>query len=174
MDYIKVNKIRNSFAGSLMILLAALFFTGCYGFTSGTVPEHLKTIYIANIEDNSGYGDPENRDLLTRYIVDEFRNDNTFSLVDRGGDAKIYIKIKSIRDNTVTLSPGELETERKIEIRCHAEYYDAVKKKTIWRQDFSNSQLYELASEMTARKEAIDKALGQISEDILFAVVSDW
>ena len=167
-------KLSKRFYLYAILISVALLLPSCYGFTSGTVAEHLKTIYIATIEDNSGYGDPLNRTQLTQYILDRFRNDNTLELVDRNGDAKLFIKISSITEQSIAVNQNELESEKKVVVKCNAEYYDAVKKQQIWKQSFSNFQVYEIANAFTAKKEAIDKALDQISEDIFFAVVSNW
>lgn len=155
-------------------IFVAVYLAGCYSFTGGTVPDHLKELYIATVNDNSGYGNPAYRSTLTENLIEKFRKDSPFRLVDRGGDARLEVTIASISDQTTTVSPGELETERKINVNCEAVYYDRVKNKEIWKKSFSNTQLYELASAQAARNEAVNLALAQISDDILLAVVSGW
>ena len=148
--------------------------SGCYSFTGGSIPDHIKSLYIATVEDNSGYGNPQYRDFFTQDLYEKFRNDNSFSLVESGGDARLYVKISSIQDVGMTISPGELVTENKITISCEAEYYDAVKKKTIWKKNFSNFNVYDISNAQIERNEAIRVALGQTADDILLAVVSVW
>ncbi len=157
-----------------ILVLFTLFLGGCYSFTGGTIPEYLKTLYIANVRDNSGYGNPKYRESLQQDLIDEFRSDGSFQLVESGGDAKLTVSIVSITDATITVSPGELETERKITVNCEAEYYDAVKKKQIWKKRYSNFNVYEIANAFTARDEAILQSLQKTTEDILFDVVSGW
>lgn len=155
-----------------LIIMSLLW--SCYSFTGGTIPKHLKTMFIATVKDNSGYGNPSYRDILTNELISEFQNDNSFELVDRGGDAKLYVELSSINDATSTVRPGEVETERKITVKCDVEYYDAVEKKSIWKKSFSNYQVYSLSNVQQERDNAISVALESIAEDILLAVVSGW
>jgi hypothetical protein len=147
---------------------------GCYSFTGSSVPEHLKTMQIGPVGDNSGYGNPGYKDKLSQLLFEKFRNDNSFALVDRNGNAKLNASITSIRDETMTISPGELEKERKMTISCEVEYYDAVKKKQIWKKSFTNYSVYEISNAVANRQTAVEKAMDRLSDDILLAVVSGW
>ncbi len=147
---------------------------GCYSFTGSSVPEHLKTLQIAAVSDNSGYGNPKYKDKLSMLLFDKFKNDNSFALVERRGNARLNVVIASIRDEATVISPGELEKERKMTLSCSVEYYDAVKKKSIWKKSFSNYGVYEISNAVAGREEAVSSALEKISDDILLAVVSGW
>jgi hypothetical protein len=157
-----------------IICILCTLLSGCYSFTGGTVPEHLKTISIGFASDNSGFGNPRFRDILTQRLVERFRNDNTFVLIDAGGDARLQPVITSIADATVTVSPGEVERERKMTVSIEVEYTDAVKKKTVWKRIFSNFQVYQISQGQQARESAVEAAIGQLCEDILLGVVSGW
>ncbi len=158
----------------ICIVIAMQFLNSCYSFTGGSVPADLKTMAIATVNDQSGFGNPEYKILLTESILENFRRDHSFELVENGGDAKLSVSIISINEATVTVNPGELETERRITVTCTAEYYDFVNKKLIWKKDFSNYGIYELKNAQASRNEAIRAALIQIADDMLLAVVSGW
>ena len=167
-------KIRNIIS---LFLLPVILLTGCYSFTGGSVPPHLKTIYIATVKDNSGYGNPVYKQTLTQLLIDRFRNDNSFKVVDVGGDARLEVSIAGINDQPQTISTGTsgtLENERKITVNCSVKYYDAVKKKEIWNKRVSNYNIYDLANAQQARNEAVEEVLEQLSDDIVLAVVSGW
>jgi outer membrane lipopolysaccharide assembly protein LptE/RlpB len=149
-------------------------FIGCYSFTGGSVPDHLKTISIASSNDNSGFGNPRFRDILNRRLIDKFRNDNTLVLVETNGDAQLQSTIASINDAIVSVSPGEIERERKLTVTIDAEYTDVVKHKTVWKRSFTNFQVYVISQGQQAREEAVIAAIQQLGEDILLAVVSGW
>ena len=170
-SFFRNTKLRIDYVICILVLV---LFSGCYSFTGGSVPEHLKTLYIATINDNSGYGDPRYREQLTQLIIDKFRNDNSLKIVDRNGDARLSIVISSIKDETLVVRPGEVETERKISVTCDVDYFDAVKKKEIFKKPMTNSIVYPLANAVTERNKAISKAFEQLSDDILLAVVSGW
>lgn len=158
----------------LICILCLSVLDGCYSFTGGSIPEHLKTINISSVSDNSGYGNPVYRETFNQKLVSKFQRDNTLALVDRAGDARLSVSIKSIRDEMQTVKPGEIEKERKISVSCEAEYYDAVKKTVIWKRTFSNYEIYDLSDAMIERDRAINIALDKTSDDILLAVVSGW
>lgn len=147
---------------------------GCYSFTGGSVPPHLKTLSIATTVDNSNYSLPVYRDVITRLLVDKFRNDNSFTLVDRDGDARLSSFITAIREEPVSVKAGDIERERKITITVDVEYYDAVKKKQIFKRSFSRFESFTVADAVTGRDKALRTSITQICDDILLAVVSGW
>ncbi|MBE2188901.1 MAG: LptE family protein [Candidatus Kapabacteria bacterium] len=165
----KIRLIQISFLFTIVYL-----FQACYSFTGGSIPSHLKTLYISAVNDNSGFGNPEYRDLLTNNLIDVFRTDNSLSQVDFGGDARLTVIISAIRESPVTVSPGELETERKVEVHCDVEYYDNVKKSVIFKKNFMTYDIYPVSDAITGRTQAITTALNQVADDILLAVVSGW
>ncbi len=172
--YLKVDYFPKYF---LFFIFICYVFQGCYSFTGGSVPEHLKTIYITAVADNSGYGNPIYKDNMTQSLVNRFRDDNSFKIAESAGDARLSVTIKSIKDDLLSVGAGRqgtLENERKITVDCSVEYYDAVKKKNIWSKTFSNYRIYELANAQQARDEAVQLTLDQISDDIFLAVVSGW
>ena len=151
-----------------------IFLTSCYSFTGGSKPDYLNTLYIASVTDNSGYGNPTYKDKMTNELINVFRDDNSFTLVNRGADAKLTVTISSIREEKSSVNAQELETERKIQVECVVEYYDAINKKSIWKESFKNSELYQIAASQAGRDNAINNSLAKTCEDILFKVISDW
>ena len=159
---------------TILSLICISLLAGCYSFTGGSVPDHLKTISLTAVQDNSGFGNPRFRDVLTRRLLDKFRNDNTLVLVETNGDAQLQSTIIRIDDAVVSVSPGEVERERRITVSVDTEYTDYVKRKQVWKRSFSNFQVYLISQGQQAREEAVIAALQQIGEDILLAVVSGW
>ncbi|GAB5465439.1 MAG: LptE family protein [Candidatus Kapaibacteriales bacterium] len=158
----------------VIFFLSILILTGCYSFTGGSVPEHLESIQIMPVVDNSGYGNPLFREELQNNLVEKFITDGSFSVAENNGDARLTASIASIRDQTIALSQGELETERKIVVTVKAEYFDAIERKQIFTRRFNNEQLYALSNPVLERNEAVIRALDQLSDDIRLAVVSGW
>ncbi len=154
------------------IMLALL--SGCYSFTGGSIPSHLKTLQILPVIDESGFGNPDNRTDLEAALLYNFRRDNSFELTEALGDAKLSVIIASIQEVTQTVNPGELETERRLTINCAVEYYDEINKKQIWKKTFSNYAIFPLSNALVARNEAAADILTRTAEDILLAVVSGW
>lgn len=147
---------------------------GCYSFTGGSAPGHLKTMTIQNVNDNSGFGNPQYREVLTENIFELFLNDNTYEIVDLAGDAKLTVVINSIREVAVSVSPGELESERKVEVSCEVEFYDNIKKIEILKRTISSYDIYAVSDAQVGRETAIRNALRQLADDVLLAVISGW
>ncbi len=158
----------------IFLLIICCFLGGCYSFTGGSTPAHLKSISIATVTDRSGFGIATYRETLTQRIQQRFRNDNSFSIVDQRADAELTTAIVSIVDATQAVQPGELEKERRITITTEVEYYDAVKKKLLWKKTISNYDVYQIANTQIARNEAILRCLDRITDDIFLAVISGW
>lgn len=152
----------------------AFLLTSCYSFTGGSIPPHLKTIFIESAEDNSGYGNPLIGDQLTLLLFDKFRSDGSLEVVEANGDASIFVKIKSIRDEPLTVGTDEYVSENKITLSCEAEYYDNTKRKSVWNKNFSSFGVYSIEDPQTGREEAIRIALDLAADDILIAVISGW
>jgi hypothetical protein len=159
---------------SLICVLSCSFLASCYSFTGGSVPEHLNTLYIAPVNDKSGFGNPQYRNELMQSLTDKFRSDNSFDLVERNGDAKLFVTITSINEEISAVSPGELADEKKVTVRCSAEYYDAVENKTLMQKNFESFDVYEIARSQAGRDAAVRSALDIITDEILLAVVSGW
>ena len=158
----------------LNLWISFLILQGCYSFTGGSVPAHLKTLRINSVTDQSGFGNPAYKIDLETAITDNFLRDNSFEVVEIAGDARLTISIRSINESTQTVGQGELETERRITVTCEVEYFDNVNKKQIWKKNFSSHGMFDVNQAFTARNETIEIILRQIAEDIMLAVVSGW
>ena len=167
-------KIQNTNIKSITSSLIFLFFWGCYSFTGGSVPDHLKTIVIPTVMDVSSFGVPEFKDYLTEELIANFRSDGSLKVEDTRGDSQLNVKISSITESISQINPGELEKERKVQVTCRVEYYDNVLKKVVWEKDFSNYSFYNVSEGFTGRNEAIRLVLKNNAEDILLAVISGW
>jgi len=148
--------------------------TACYSFRGGSVPDHIRTLSIASVIDRSGFGDPTFREFSTETLVRRFRSDNTVQLVEDNGDARLSPVLVKVQDQIVTVQSGDLENQRRIVVAVEAEYFDAVKNKVVWKKTFENFDVYDVADATEGRRQAAERALRRITDDILLAVVSDW
>ncbi len=163
--------------GSGICLSVAL--TSCYSFTGGSIPAHLKTLSIPLADDTSGFGNAQLRESLTQQLVQSFRRENAFSLVQERPDAVLEVSITNISENTVTVQQstaqqGEAERDKQVIVSVKVVYQDLVKQKQIWEKQFAPPQTYAIAAGLQGRDAAIERALKQIANDVLLAVVSGW
>lgn len=158
----------------VLLLGLAVAATACYSFRGGSVPEHLRTISIASVVDNSGFGDATFREYCTETLVRRFRNDNALQLVDDNGDARLTPVIMRIQERIQNVQSGDVEAERRIVVAIEVEYVDAVKDRTVWKKTFENFDVYDVNDAANDRPRAVREAIRRIVDDILLAVVSDW
>ena len=163
----------------LILLFSSLalinFGCGAYSFTGSSVPSHLKTIYIPVAQDKSIAAIPGLREILTDDLIQRFINDNSLQVANAtSADATLDCIITSVTDVPAIVSAGEQINARKLTINVKVVYKDLVLKKTIFDQNFSSFGEYVPGQQVNEREEAIAVAIGNISEDILLAVVSGW
>ena len=169
--------IANRIIFILLLISTALINFGCgaYSFTGSSVPSHLKTIYIPVAQDRSPAAIPGLRELLTDDLIQRFINDNSLQVANAtSADATLDCIITSVTDVPAIVSAGEQINARKLTINVKVVYKDLVLKKTIFDQNFSSFGEYVPGQQVNEREEAIAVAIGNISEDILLAVVSGW
>ena len=177
MTKLHVFKSFYHFVFVLFISVLMINFVGCcaYSFTGASVPKHLKTIAIPIAQDKSGSGEPGLSELLTTSLTQKFINDNTLQVANKNNaNALLECTIISLTDAPAVVAAGENVTSRRITITVQAVYKDLVERKTIFSKDFSNYGDYATTGSIAERNTAIQKAIDNISEDILLATVSGW
>ncbi len=147
-----------------------------YSFSGASVPSHLKTISIPVFSDKSGSGEFDVNQKLTKQLIQKFIDDNTLLVSDRlNSNALLEGTVTALSDAPTVVSGGEKITTRRISISVRIVYKDLVKKQQIFDRSFSNYGDYPVGGDITTvRKQAIDKAIERIAEDILLGVVSNW
>ncbi|MEX2115305.1 MAG: LptE family protein [Bacteroidota bacterium] len=167
-----------SLAFSLVLLLLAFsigLISGCYSFSGGTVPPHLKTIAIPIVQDQSGYGDPALKDLFTLQLVDIFTSDGSLTLSERvGADAVLETVVIAVTETPTVVKPGEQVAERRISVTAHVVFTDVKLRKTIWEKDFSQWGDFPSGAGPTKRNEGVQEAVRKLTEDILNETVAGW
>ena len=164
----------------IILFLVGIFLLGLtacsYSFSGASVPSHLRTIAIPIFSDKSGSGEFDLNQKLTKQLIQKFINDNTLLVSDRlNSNALLEGTVTALSDAPTVVSGGEKVTTRRITISVLIVYKDLVKKQQIFDRSFSNYGDYPVGGDITTvRKQAIDKAIERITEDILLGVVSNW
>lgn len=160
-----------------IVLVSLVLFSSCnYSFKGSSPPEGIKTIYIAGIRDESGFGLPTLGEDMTVLLKNKFINDHTLEYADKTvADGMLTCVIKSVQDEVLVVSGGEQVSKRKITITVSADFENLKKSKTIWKKDFSNWGEYESSSGgFSKRNDGILSATDKITDDVLLEVISNW
>jgi len=178
-NHFHIDSMKSTKLFTAILLFGSLalinFGCGAYSFTGSSVPTHLKTIYIPVAQDRSPAAIPGLRELLTDNLIQRFINDNSLQVANAtSADATLDCIITTVTDVPSIVSAGDQISSRKLTINVKVVYKDLVLKKTVFDQNFSSFGEYVPGQQVNEREEAIQVALGHISEDILLAVVSGW
>jgi len=161
----------------ISITIIALIWSCSYSFTGSSVPPHLKTIAIPIVKDKSGSGEPNLSNDFTQNLTDQFFDENSLQVVNSiNSDALLLVTIISMPVRTEVVSgENEKATEQRITINTKVVYKDLVMKKTIFDKRISNYATFDASQNYTEnRQDGIDRAIEQVSLDILLMVVADW
>lgn len=148
---------------------------GCYSFKGGSVPPHLKTIYVQTFVDQSGYGEPNLRDDFTNKVKELIIKDNSLELSNEiNSDCSLECTIINIANEPSVVAPGETVEKWKVTINANVIFQDLKMKKKIFEKRLSNWTEYDAAAGIEARKNAIYSTIEKLSEDILLEIVASW
>lgn len=157
-----------------LLLILLLILSSCYSFRGGSLPEHIKTIQVKSIIDNSGFGNPKYKENLYNKVVEKIRNDNSLIIEDKNSDSRLTVSITSIREETASTGAiNQLEKERKITVVVSMEFYDNIKKRIVSQNSsLSINQIFLIAGVPNSRDEAINQCIEIISEEILNLMIA--
>ncbi len=157
-----------------LFFLIMISLTACYSFRGGSLPEHIKTVQVKSIVDNSGYGNPKYKETLYNKVIEKIRNDNSLLFEEKLADSRLTITINSIREETSSTGlASQLEKERKITVSVSMEFYDNVKKRVISQNANLNiNQIFQIASAPASRDEAVNQCIDILSEEILNSMIA--
>jgi hypothetical protein len=162
---------------NICLLLALLAGTGCsyYSFTGATIPEHLGTIAIPLVEDNTISTVSSLDSELTSLMIDRFVRQTRLSLETNESTADALLSVVISRyDNTPTsVSGNELATRNRVSITIMVRYQDQVQNKELLNRTFSAFEEYDPfnpSQEETAAFAALEK----IADDVFTAATSNW
>lgn len=159
------------------MLLPLLVLSGCYSFRGGSVPGHLKTIVIPQVNDNTGSGRSTIRFDLTNMLIDQFRKDNSLRVTDSpDADSRLEVTISTLRvDVRRAVSSDDRETVRGVLIEAVGTFYDNVKSQPVYESKlYRGESSYDLAEGAAGEENAIAEALEQLTNDILLKTVAIW
>ncbi|WP_169304697.1 LPS assembly lipoprotein LptE [Chloroherpeton thalassium] len=143
--------------------------SGCYSFSEGSLPSHIKTIAIPVFGDESSSGIGQLREQLTTKMVDHVQSQSSLVIEQdrRLANSVMEAVIKSYSDEPSQVSSTtERATQNRISITISVTYKDLVTKKTLFTQSFTGISDYAIG-DFTAQQESIEEAIDQVSDDIL-------
>jgi len=158
-------------------LFVLCFWVGCYSFTGASVPSHLATVAIPLVDDQSGFGAPGLREIMTQELTTLFITDNSLEVTEKKeADSILEGTIVRVTDAANIVGEGEAVSGRRVTVEAKFLYKDMKLRKTAWEKTFSNWGDYQTAGGdiFTLQQGGLREAIRKISEDVLLQTVSGW
>ncbi|NTV45079.1 MAG: LptE family protein [Chlorobiales bacterium] len=148
--------------------------SGCYSFSQGSLPEHIKTISIPVFGDETRSGIGQLRERLTTQMTDKIQSQSSLVILQSSKEANSVLDgvIKSYSDvPSQVSSQTERATQNRITITVAVTYRDNVAKKTLFTQNFTGFADYAIG-DFSGQQEAITKAITNVTDDVLNKVLA--
>jgi len=160
----------------LAVLVPAVA-SGCayYSFSGASIPEHISTIAIPQVEDNSLSTQTALDESLTQLLISRFVNQTRLSLETRDdvADALLRVQITRYANAPTSVSGEELATRNRVTITVNVNYEDQVEETSFLSRTFSGFEDYD-PLDPEAEDEAARAALQKVADDIFTAATSNW
>ena len=148
---------------------------GYYSFTGASIPEHLGTIAIPLVEDNTISTVTGLDEQMTTLLIDRFVRQTRLSLetAESASDALLSVVISRYDNTPTSVSGNEQATRNRISITVSVKYQDQVQNKELLNRTFSAFEEYDPfnpSQEETAALAALEK----IADDVFTAATSNW
>lgn len=161
----------------LTVVLASILSSGCayYSFTGASIPEHLSTVAVPLVDDNTVSTVTGMDDELTRLLVDRFVRQTRLSLEtnESGADALLEVDITRYVNQPTSVSGQEQATRNRVTVTARVTYTDQVNDVELVSRTFSAFEEYD-PFDPSQEEIAAFAALEKIADDVFTAATSNW
>ena len=175
--YIFAMRFRKNFSRFLCLLALALMavgLSGCYSFTASTLPSHIKTVQIHEVEDKTL--DPVLANNIHSAIVEMFRkNAGGVRLVNEEANADFSITLLSYTNKPENYnSNSDVETYR-VTIRVSVKFFDNVKERIIYEStSLSADGTYDIQKNESEDRHGQARAIEKLQDLIIANALAKW
>ena len=162
----------------LLFLVAVTFvaglLAGCYSFTASTLPSHIKTVQIHEVEDKAL--DPVLANNIHTAVVDMFKkNAGGVRLVNENANADFEMTLLSYTNKPENYnSNSDVETYR-VTIRVSVKFYDNVKDRIIYEsKSLSADGTYDIQKNESEDRHGQARAIEKMQDLIISNALAKW
>lgn len=166
------------------ILLVSVFtfaIAGCgvYSFSGASIPSHLNTVSIPQVQDRSSNTLTNLDDELTNLLIDRFVQQTRLSLEpsESNADAVLRVRIDRYSTQPTSVSGQEQATLNRVTINVFVTYIDQTNDTEVIDRSFSSFEEYDPLDPntgLTGEAAAATAILEKIADDIFTAATSNW
>ncbi|WP_173365524.1 MULTISPECIES: LPS assembly lipoprotein LptE [unclassified Fibrobacter] len=153
---------------------AACLLAGCYSFTASTLPSHIKTVQIHDVDDKAL--DPLLANNIHTAVVDMFKkNAGGIRMVNEEANADFEITLLSYTNKPENYnSNSDVETYR-VTIRVSVKFYDNVKDRIIYEnKSLSADGVYDIQKNETEDRHGQTRAIEKLQDLIIANALAKW
>ncbi|MBS7392316.1 MAG: hypothetical protein KIG51_09570 [Fibrobacter sp.] len=154
-------------------LLPLLALCGCYSFTASTLPSHIRTVQIHEVDNKTL--DPVLANTLRDSVEKLFRkNAGSVRLVNSEADADFQLTLLSYTNKPENFTSGsEVETYRVTKVNVR--FYDNVAEKMIYKGDnLSADGTYDVLQNETEDRHGQARAIEKLQDLIIANALAKW
>lgn len=160
----------------ILVLSAFLIFLlfGCYSFTASTLPSHIRTVQIHEVDNKTL--DPVLANTLRDSVEKMFRkNAGGVRIVNSDADADFELTLLSYTNKPENYTSGsEVETYR-VTMKVNVRFYDNVKEKMIYKGDnLSADGTYDVLQNETEDRHGQARAIQKLQDLIIANALAKW
>jgi len=158
----------------LLFTVASALLISCYSFTATTLPSHIRTVHIADVDYRSY--DPVIGNRLKDGLRELFRiNAPAVRLVNDNADADISVTLLSYSNRPeIQSSNAEVETYR-VTMGISVSFYDNVRKKTIYEnRNVQAIGSYDVLKNESEEVHGQERAIKLLQEIIVANALAKW
>lgn len=168
------NKLNQKLICLCFSLWAIFALSGCYSFTASTLPSHIKTVNIHEVEDKTL--DPVLANDIRAGVLEMFRkNAGSVRVVNGDASADFEMVLLSYTNKPENYhSSNDVETYR-VTIRVSVKFYDNVKEKIIYEsKSLSADGTYDVAANETEDRHGQKRAIEKLQDLIIANALAKW
>ncbi|MEJ2636889.1 MAG: LptE family protein [Calditrichia bacterium] len=159
----------------IILLLALSWSFSCVRYSfKGALPSYLKTIYIADFENETAY--PGVQQEFMQKVTEAFIKDNSLTVINNEKDADLVLSgaITSIDRRPVSITQQEQVQEYQMVVNIKAECLNTHINKPLWGSTLSRFSVIPGAALRTDIDTAISDDIDQIVDDIINNTIAAW
>ena len=167
-------KFFSKYACFAIIALMAVVLQGCYSFTASTLPSHIKTVKIHEVEDKTM--DPVLANNIRAGVLDMFKkNAGGIRIVNEDANADFEMTLLGYTNKPENYnSSSDVETYRAT-IRVSVKFYDNVKEKIIYEnKSLSADGTYDVAKNESEDRHGQARAIEKLQDLIVSNALAKW
>ena len=173
-----ISLLRNiapaKFLAACAMLVIAGVLSGCYSFTASTLPSHIKTVQIHEVEDKTL--DAVLANSIHTAVVEMFKkNAGGVRLVNEDANADFEITLLSYTNKPENYnSNSDVETYR-VTIRVSVKFYDNVKERIIYEnKSLSAEGVYDVQKNEAEDRHGQARAIEKLQDLIIANALAKW